>query len=179
MKPFITPKVNETGKKLLQFQLEGGEQDSDLCAMHSRSITAYSMPEGHTFNAAWEFQLHFGNDNLLVEFSSACTQVADWQEAGSLNIRMAYYGESIASIGSAHSATAISPFTVERLEKLVYEDDDVISECGLILNGSDGTAIIFAAGISPGSVSVAAPFATGQFNPQFSLAACSRKILYT
>jgi hypothetical protein len=64
---------------------------------------------------------------------------------------------------------------VERLEKLVYEDDDVISECGLVMYGVGGAEIIIAAGISPGSVSVAASFATGPFEPQFSLGTCRRE----
>lgn len=176
MKPFITPKVTEAGKKLLQFQLEGRDLESFWSVMHCHRITAYGLPDGHTFDAAWEFQLYFGDDDVFVEFSSACTQVVDWQEVGSLNIRVdSCDGGSTTSIRPDPSKHAISSFFVESLEKLVYEDDDVISECGLVLHGSDGAEIIIAAGISPGSVSVAAPFATGSFEPQFSLGTCRRE----
>jgi len=176
MKPFITPKVTEAGKKLLQFQLEGGDLDSISRVMRGHRVTAYGMPDDHTFDAAWEFQLYFGDDNVFVEFSSACTQVVDWQEVGSLNIRVASCDEgSTASVGPDLSKHAISPFFVERLEKLVYEDDDVITECGLVMYGVGGAEIIIAAGISPGSVSVAASFATEPFEPQFSLGTCRRE----
>jgi hypothetical protein len=173
MKPFITPKVTEAGKKLLQFQLEGGDIESIWSVIQSHRITAYGMPDGQTFEAAWEFQLYFGDNNIFVEFSSACTQVVDWQEVGSLNIRVSSCDAGSATpVGAGLSKHSISSFSVDRLEKLIYEDDDVISECGLVLHGADGAEIIIAAGISPGSVSVAASFATEPFEPQFSLAAC-------
>jgi len=175
MKLFITPKVTEAGKKLLQFQLEGSELKSILKLIQSHHITAYGMPDGHTFDAAWKFQLYFGDDNVFVEFSSACTQVVDWQEVGSLNIRMTLCdAENTVCVEPGLSKHAISSFFVERLEKLIYEDDDVISECGLVIYGAGGAEIIIAAGISPGSVSVAAAFATEPFEPQFSLDTCRR-----
>lgn len=176
MKPFITPKVTQAGKKLLQFQLEGSDLESIWNVINRHPVIAYGMPDGYTFDAAWEFQLYFDGSKTFFEFSAACTQVVDWQEVGSLNIRAASCdAESITSIGPDFSKHAISCFSVEKLEKLIYEDDDVISECGLVLYGADGAEIIIAAGISPGSVSVAASFATEPFEPQFSLATCRRE----
>ena len=176
MKSFITPKVTEAGKKLLQFQLEGADLESIRDTMCGHRVTAYGMPEGHTFHSAWEFQLHFDGSGTFIEFSSACTQVVDWQEVGSLNVRFVARDEKYkASVGLELPKHDISFFAVEKVEVLVYEDDDVISECGLVLSGADGGEIIIAAGISPGSVSVSAPFATGSFEPQFSISACRRE----
>nr|GFD13683.1 hypothetical protein [Tanacetum cinerariifolium] len=126
MKPFITPKVTEDGKKLLEFQYEGGTLKSISKTIDQRKIVAYALPAGQSLNEAWEFQLHF-NEGLLVEFSSA------------------------------------------------YED--VITECGIIFCGRGGSEIIISAGVSPGSVSVSAPFSLDSFEPQFSLASCRREAI--
>lgn len=178
MKPFITPKVTETGKKLLQFQLEGGDLESIRDMLYRHRVTAYGMPEGHTFDAVWEFQLYFDDSSTFIEFSSACTQVGDWQEVGSLNLRfVAGDDESKNYVGLGLPKHGISSFNVKKVEALIYEDSDVISECGLVLSGTDGGEIIIAAGVSPGSVSVAASFATESFEPQFSISACRREAI--
>ncbi|WP_143062040.1 hypothetical protein [Faunimonas pinastri] len=178
MKPFITSELTLAGKQLFRFQLEGGDLESISGLTHSHRIAAYAMPPKHTFEAAWIFVLCFEDSNTFLELSSACTQIVDWEEIGSLNIRMDSNdaGES-KSIASYLSKQEILPFSVRIIQKLIYEDDDVISECGLVLSGADGTEIVIAAGIPSGSVSVAAPFAEGSFEPEFPLVTYKREPL--
>lgn len=174
MKPFITPELTATGKKVLAFQCEGVASDALSNAVKGRNIVAYSMPVGHSFQAAWVFRLILEGDDLF-EFSSACTQVVGWHEVGSLSIRFVKgSNKGRADATPDLEAIAIPVFRVLALEKLVYEDADVVSECALVLRGEDGEEIVVAAGIPPGSVSVTAPFTEGLFEPQFTLASCRR-----
>jgi hypothetical protein len=178
MKPYITPKLTESGKKLLQFQLEGIDLRGIWNTICRNQVTGFSMPNGHTFTSTWEFHLHFCEENIIIDFSSACTEVKEWQEVGSLNMRFVLAG-TVDNIATTPNILkhAIPFFSVEGLQKLIYEDDDVISECGLVFLGPNGAEIVIAAGISPGSVSVAAPFSTEPFEPQFSLSTCRREIV--
>ncbi|MCY7327391.1 MAG: hypothetical protein LH618_02445, partial [Saprospiraceae bacterium] len=167
MKPFITPEISAKGQRVLRFQLEGFEDDLSLNSVRGHSIIAYGMPAGHTLETAWEFILIF-EDGSLLEFSSACTQVIGWEEVGSLNIRFAPQVPGHQSSASEHLLRVeIQKFEVIAIKKLVYEDDDVIAECGLILYGANGEEVIVATGVSPGSVSIGAAFSAVQFKPEF------------
>jgi hypothetical protein len=174
MKPCITPDVSDTGKKLLAFQCEGVDASVLSSALNGRHITAYAMPTGHSFQAAWMFRLILGGGGLL-EFSSTCTQVMDWQEVGSLNIRFVDCSSAESPDLELEVPTiAIPALHLQALEKLAYEDADVISECALVLCGEGGEEIVVAAGIPPGSVSVVASFTEGPFEPQFAVSTCIR-----
>lgn len=177
MKPFITPEISVTGKKVLTFQCEGIEASALWSALNGQQIVAYAMPYGHSFQAAWLFWLVLASGEVL-EFSSACTQVVDWQEVGSLNIRFIGPAGVTSTDSELHRATvAVPPVHLQALEKLVYEDTDVVSECALVLRGEGGNEIVVAAGVPPGSVSVIASFSKGAFEPQFSISTCRRERL--
>lgn len=177
MKPFITPETSETGKKVLAFQCEGIEAKALSSALSGQQIVAYAMPAGHSFQAAWLFLLTLSGGEVL-EFSSACTQVVSWQEVGSLNIRFIGRSSGVSADSELELATvAVPALHLQELEKLVYEDADVISECALVLRGKAGEEIVVAAGIPPGSVSVIASFTKGPFEPQFAISACRRERL--
>lgn len=167
----------DTGQKVLRLQCEGIEPTALWRSVESLSIVAFAMPARQTFRAAWLFQLIFNNGSL-IEFSSACTQIVGWQEVGSLNIR--YSDESSdgrRAVGLALLRTDLPPFQVIALEKLVFEDDDVITECGLSFYEASGEEIVVSAGIPPGSVTIAAPFSKACFEPQFSNSVCKRERL--
>ncbi len=179
MKPFITPEISVTGKKVLAFQCEGIEPNAAVAPgrAHGQQIVAYAMPSEHSFQAAWLFWLILGSGEML-EFSSACTQIVDWQEVGTLNIRFIGRASDASADSHLHMATvAVPTVRLQALEKLVYEDADVVSECALILRGEGGKEIVVAAGIPPGSVSVSASFNNGAFEPQFEISACRRERL--
>ncbi|MCY7388485.1 MAG: hypothetical protein LH481_10545, partial [Burkholderiales bacterium] len=155
MKPFITPEALDVGSKVIRFQCEGIVPENIWEGLRGLSIVAYEMPLEHSLRAAWIFRLIF-DDCSIFEFSSACTMVVDWQEVGSLNIRLIHNSSDVPH----HKVTGfvrvdIQQFSVGSLEKLVYQDDDVTSECGLVFCGVDDQEIVVAAGISPGSVSIA------------------------
>lgn len=174
MKPFITPKSSAVVKKLLHFQIEGNLNWSDLIG---REVVAYAKPSDHSFTEAWEFQLIF-DDGGVLEFSSACTAVVGWQEVGTLNIKCVRPERQGVACGSLPTVSLITPpFFCERISRLGFEDDDVLTECGIVINAPNGDEIIIATGVSPGSVSVSAPFARDEFKPEFPLAVCKREIL--
>lgn len=172
MKPYIIPEISPSGKKQLVLQCEGVAASDISNIIQGHSVVECIMPAGHSFQSAWIFQIVLDNDDVL-EFTSACTEIVDWQEVGSLNIRFishSFIDRIDHSIDMLKSN--ISDFGLVDVQKLVYEDSDVVTECGLILLSSKGEQIIIAAGISPGSVSVLAPFTNASFEPQFSLEQC-------
>jgi hypothetical protein len=176
MKPFITPDMTPTGKKAFPYQCEGAECKELWSRLKGQSLVAYSLPEGHTLQTAWELVLVF-DSGLTLEFSSACSQAVDWQEVGSLNVRVAHLsiGDG-ATTASKKNEIPVSPIDLVAAEKLIYEDDDVVVECGLVLCGRDSQEVVIAAGVPPGSVTAQAPFSMGQsFEPQFRLSECKRQ----
>lgn len=177
MKPFITPKTSLTGKKLLEFQCEGIEAKALGAFFEGRSIVAYAMPASHTLHSVWQFDLILDNGKR-VEFSSACTQVFEWQEAGSLNLQV-FGGICDDTDDPLLQVTrlSISCPRIVSIAKLTYEDTDFSSECGLALFCGNGEEILVAVGVAPGSVSVSAPFGRNSFEPEFPIAACKREPL--
>ena len=175
MKPFITPDISPAGKKALAIQFEGISQGELWAKIGNYRIVACSMPKGQSFQTAWIFRLIFENECVL-EFSSASTVVVDWQEVGSLNISLASHPTLEPTAENFEAVTINVPaIRVSRLDKLIYEDSDVISECGLVFGGDGGEEVVISAGIPPGSVSVSAPFSWGPFEPQFEIQACIRE----
>lgn len=163
MKPFITNSL-ENGRHMLRFQLDGMERCQLNNLFLSKSIIAYSLPEGHTLDSAWLCRFYLDSGDIF-EFSSACTEVDGWEELGSLNIAKV---DSKAS-ENLFNRTKVNPFFICLIECLVYENTSVFAECGIVLRDSLGGEVIIAAGISPGSVSVQAPFTTLPFEPELSM----------
>lgn len=174
MKPFIIPDILPDGKKVLHFQCENANAENVKNILQGLSIVAYSMPVGHSLQAAWNFRLILSNGYSL-EFSSACTVVVGWQEVGSLNIQL--INEANPGIDSVFVRVEVPPFRIKSLVKLVYEDQNFRSECGIAIEGDNEEEIVIAAGNSPGSVSIAAPFSVSPFEPEFSVSECIREFL--
>ncbi|MBV7544644.1 hypothetical protein [Acidovorax sp. sic0104] len=174
MKPYITPEILPSGKRLLSFQYEGTNRHEIENLLKWNHIIGYSMPEGHTFQSAWIFRLIL-REGIFLEFSSACTQVIGWQEVGSLNILLKNSTEvGVSDEELILKTIEISEFRIEKLEKMVHEDADVISECGLIFRGPHDQEIVIAVGTPPGSVSIFSEFSHGAFEPQFLTSSCYR-----
>ena len=172
MKPFITPETDENGKLIFPYQYEGVNAAGLHHSLQGQSILAYEMPEGHAISAAWELRFYLAS-SLVLEFSSACSGAGGWHEVGSLNIRLCQASELIHQRVKKEAAH----FLIEDAEKLIFEDDEVIVECGLVLRGRENFEIVLAAGTSPGSVTVLAPFSKADlFQPQFPLKDCRRQI---
>lgn len=174
MKPFITPDISADGRKLLKLQCENIESEKIPKYPQDLSIIAYSMPEGHSLQAAWIFRLIFSNEHSL-EFSSACTMVDSFQEAGSLNIKLISRAVSEnPEIDAVLVRIDIPHFQIKSMVKLTYEGDNFCSECGIAFGCANGEEIVIATGISPGSVSIAAPFSTSAFETEFSISKFNR-----
>lgn len=178
MKPFIAPELTAAGKKRFAFQCEGVASGDLWGRVQPRELLAYGLYAGHTLQSAWGLSF-FLDSGLVLEFSAASTLSVGWQEVGSLNVLLAL--RSPPDAGSAPGKleeVAVQPIRFASAEKLVYEDDDVVVECGLVLCGTGGQQVVIAAGVAPGSVSVEAPFSAGQsFEPKFQWSACRRQRL--
>lgn len=174
MKPFTTPELMPNGKRAFRYQCEGVDCGALGRLLEGRKLVAYVLPEGHTLQVAWELSFAF-ESGFVLEFSSACTEVAEWQEVGSLNIRLTHLSTPAGTTTVVTHRSELQPIDVVWAEKLIYEDQDVVVECGLVLRGGEGQEVVIAAGIPPGSVSVRAPFSPALFEPQFPLPACRRE----
>jgi len=159
MKPFNT-NASEGDRYVLRLQTEGVRRDQIADAFSSRSIVAYALPEGHTLKCAWQCRIFLDNNDVF-EFSSACTEVAAWQEVGSLNIERIQTVEN--SADALFSRAGIEKFTIASVDCLVYETPDVYAVCGIVLRAVSGEEVIIATGVSPGSVSVQASFSSLTF----------------
>ncbi|MDP4076702.1 hypothetical protein [Acidovorax sp. A1169] len=172
MKPYITPEMNLAGKKVYKFQLESPVSDLWSHLKRGVKLLFYWLPEGHTLQCAWQLIFVFDN-GMALEFSSACTVVVGWDEVGSLNVS-AKITEGKGS--PAGACNIFSEFTVREIERVVYEDDEIVVQTGIVFVGEEGDEIYVCSGISPGSVSVRAPFYIYEdFKPQFSLSQCIRQ----
>ncbi|GAA5784642.1 hypothetical protein [Chitiniphilus shinanonensis] len=168
MKPFITDRP-ENERFTLRLQCEGISREFIQSQMKGEGIVAYALPDGHTLESAWLFRLILSNAKIF-EFSSACTEVAEWQEVGSLNIRFIAEEEPFSdSNGGVFIKNNVEKLPIKSVGCLVYEDDDVYAESGILIKLDSGEKVIVASGVSPGSVSVMAPFSTEKFSAEFSI----------
>ncbi len=135
---------------------------------------AYGLPKAQSLKEAWLFRIVL-DSGWTVDFSSACTGVGGWQEMGSLNLVFARVSEDETSI--QWTMTRIVEFHVRMAERLVFRRDAVYAEAGIVLTGSTGDEVVIAAGIPPGSVSIAAPFSTEEFQPGNDMAELTRHVL--
>jgi len=172
MKPFITDAF-QGGKFVLPFQIEGLPADQIAVPFEKAGVVAYGLPDSHTLKAAWLFRLVL-NTGWVVDFSSACTEVGEWQEIGSLNLGFASKQPEDSIRWRTQS---LGDFEVKSIERLVYEDAEVYTECGIILTDLTEREIVIAAGPAPGSVSIATPFSTDTFQPELSIERLQRRPL--
>lgn len=172
MKPYITPEMTLDKKSAFNFQWEGITREEFGSRLSGQKLVAYVIPEGHDFREAWNLLLIL-ESGMTLDFSSACSRSVGWHEVGSLNINLLPFDNgSDENMLVSGVRVSISPIDLVAIDKIIYEDDDVVVECGLILRGSNEDVTI-CAGISPGSISLSAPFTMGQlFAPQFPLSIC-------
>lgn len=174
MKPFITPEITQTGKQAFLYQCEGIKREELWHRLSCTHIIAYAMPERHTFEASWEFSLIF-DSGMILDFSSACTQAIDWQEVGSLNISATQHPAEETTTIIKKKEVKIPKIELITANRLIYEDNDIMVECGIIFHGKHNQEVIISTGIPPGSVTIQAPFSRGHsFKPEFALNKCRR-----
>lgn len=164
MKPFITdPEVS--GKFILPLQFEGITRDRFRQLFVGSCITGYALPANHFLGCAWLLRLYIDKIGL-IQFSSACTQTHGWQEVGSLNMKVVVDGD-VDDYGTLFEFVGIDEFVIKSVGLLIYDDAATYAECGIVFYSSTGNEICIAAGVSPGSVSVKAPFSNEEFDPEF------------
>ena len=109
------------------------------------------MPANHSTKNCWLLRLVFSG-GFSLEFSSVFTDIGDWQEMGSLNIK---FVDEIDNDLFIHND--IESFKIKNIFELVYHSEEVFSESGVTLISEEGGEIVVVCGVSPGSVSMKAP----------------------
>lgn len=115
--------------------------------------------------------------NRLQSPATGCTgqpRVGNWKEVGSLNLSFKGKGQDTDSDSASWVIEPVSNFKIGNVESLIYEDQEVFSECGIALGDERDGEIIVAAGVSPGSVSISVPFSSCKFQPEFEVAKYQR-----
>ncbi|UXY17351.1 hypothetical protein N8I74_18850 [Chitiniphilus purpureus] len=176
MKPSTTESF-EGRRPILEFKIDGiAKQELLQKVFVGNSIVGYKFPIGHSPRACWILELFFLNKSF-IRLSSVCTQIKDWHEIGSLVIEF-FPGEALEnSINIEFEKHSVSGFYIESVEKIIYEDEDVIAENGIAFSSQSGLEFIVAVGESPGSVSFAAPNFLEELHPEIPIAMCQRKPL--
>lgn len=175
MKPFTTLDYKMHERKIIPYQCKGMECEKIWSFLKGRKIVSYGLFEGHTFQAAWGVSIAFEDEEKII-ISSAMNAVDGWQEVGGLSL--SFIQNERSKRVAKEVVTKISPIRIVAVDKIVYEDDELVVECGLALLTEIGRDIIFSAGVSPGSVSVCAGFLQESvFEPEFPLSMCRRESL--
>lgn len=171
MNPFIVDPFQD-GRYVLGYQIENSTSTPLREAVLGASINKVAIPKRHSLKAAWIVRLAFDN-NLSVEFSSACTDIGNWREIGSLNINI-FSNIDNDPESFIFDEYAINDFRVAALDRLVYEEENLFVENGIVFSSEKGEEIWIAAAPAPGSVTVQAPFSIQEFSPEFSAVECRR-----
>ena len=171
MKPSTTD-ASQGGKFVLPLQVEGLPTSQLGVPFEKAMVLAYGLPESHTFKEAWHFRLVLDTE-WIVDFSSVCTGIGGWQEIGSLKLGFTREQTHVDPI--RWQMKPLAEFRVESIERLIYEDADVSTECGIALKDPTHGEIVIATGTAPGSVSIAASFSTDAFEPELPLDRLQRR----
>lgn len=168
MNPFII-NGKKDDKYLLPLCVQGcgdGRKPFDL--IKGKSMCELLLPQGHSLEASWSCILDFENQ-IFLTFSAASTGVGGWREVGSLNI---FVSTSIDWDGAPWSTATRFPmgdFKVSSIFKMVIEESNFYSECGLEFISKEGSVFRIAAGVAPSSMSIEFPESKDLFAPEFSI----------
>ncbi|TFF18253.1 hypothetical protein E3C22_22130 [Jiella endophytica] len=141
-----------------------------------RHIAGFWMPFEQSFKMAWLFQLSLDNE-MALEFWSDPVNAGGWEEVGVLCIRLVSNPQERAGTTFEWVGAQIAPFIIAKVQVLVDERPDFQAECGLEFFNDKGEDLIVVAGISPGSVTISAPFDRQNFDPECYLTEYKREPL--
>lgn len=131
------------------------------------NIVAYgfagSFPSMRTFKSANGFLLYFDNQKV-VEFCSLKTMVKDsWDEYGSLKMEVHNDPSTIKQGLMPIERFEIEPIRVNFIKKLVFQNEAMYIDCGIIFSKDDVNEISIAAGFST-DVTIRTPFSSEDFD---------------
>lgn len=175
MKPSTTTDAQSIGPRSFELQIEGAESGEIMKLLKGSSLVAFATPANQSLSEAWLLRLVF-DCKVSAEVSSVCESVKGWQEVGILKLVL-LTGESFEheSANSIFVSTMIDGFVVDSIERLVFVDEDVSAECGIVIRSAENVEFIVAAGVSPGSVSASVPLVASKFNPEMDVLDCERR----
>lgn len=170
MKPYTT-NMELRGNIILPYHFEGAGigYDNIDSVLIGASILGYSLPRSQTLGCSWELRFYLSN-GLLVDFSSTPKSVGGWQELGRLNMKFSdAKAPGAVQDNEIYLYSEISPFRIDQVKSLVFSDEDVFCESGVIFSSSNDQDVVVCAGVPPGSVSASIPFIESDFDPEMEV----------
>ena len=144
-------------------------------------IIAYGFsgisPYWRTFQVASGFLLYFNNDKI-VEFNSLITGIPNtWDEYGSLRVAVHDSMSSLEHPDLTIEKYEIEPVKVTSIYKLIFQDEEMLIDCGMVFSNNENYEIKIAAASASMCATVQAPFSTGKFEPDTSEKLFKRVVL--
>ncbi|MEI8603208.1 hypothetical protein P4S55_22235 [Shewanella sp. PP-Sp27a-2] len=137
----------------------------------SNRVIGYAVPISQNLSCAWIFNIYFEGFDKTLSFSSKVTSSTGWKEYGYLRVDL----NPIECNKDVLKYTAIEPMNISSLDILINEEDDVISECGLILRDRNNREIVISTAPAPSAVSIRADFNTLGYKPEILFEQCRIK----
>lgn len=157
--------------KYIKFSTGDVSLDIIINILLSNRVIGYAVPISQNLSCAWIFNIYFEGFDKTLSFSSQVTSSIGWKEYGYLSVDLnpIEYNKEVLKY------TAIKPMDISSLDILMNEEDDVISECGLILRDRNNREIVISTAPPPGAVSIRADFNTLGYNPEILFEQCRIK----
>lgn len=165
MKPYTISKTISGSRVLLPIQIEGAERKLLPDALRGDSVVSVSIVESHSLDRTWFARTLLASGRCL-EFTSSTTEVGNWVDFGTLNIKVC---NAPPSIDKKLSTYPLKDFVVKQVSLLIVEDGGVVIEAGIVLSESASRELAFIAGEIPGSFSIRLPGHVGDLDLQFPL----------
>ena len=158
------------GRYVLPFEFAGISGVEFTDKMVAAEIVGFSVPRKQSLRETWSFYLH-NAAGLLFQFSALTTGIGGWQEMGSLKIVVskAMASDESQLDSEIYEYHRILPFQVSVIQAMVFEDESVYAECGILLAASDDRVIQIVCAPAPGSVSARISAIESEFLPELGL----------
>lgn len=159
--------VDSNRKRRLPLNILGLRETEFCRTFLGSTITEIELPTNQSAAATWCLRVFFDNEKL-IELSAAITSVGGWRETGSLKILVmsSASDQSLEIAGPRFIRRQIDPIEVHSIFKLVYEDPNYLSECGIVFTSEAGKEMTVAAGPAPGSVTFKGHFDKSNYRPE-------------
>jgi hypothetical protein len=152
--------------KKFELEIERTEQLT-LSQLVGTEIKSAAIPEGHSLTATWLLLLEL--DGHWLECSAVPRDLGDWQEAGSLRLRLLrQLAPELRSV--TWTIAPLSDFQISGVEKLVINDGEFQLESGLVFRSQMDKELWVVCSSAPGSMSVMLPLLGAHgFEPEYPI----------
>ncbi|WP_295921363.1 hypothetical protein [uncultured Xanthomonas sp.] len=164
MNPYTTTKESSDGRILLPLQCDGVQYEKIKDLLTGEKLQSINFPNGQELSLTWFVRLNFAS-GVVAEITSSSTLAFENEELGSINFGIVSSGKLQADLEDFE----VKDFTVANVQILSFSIRNFTVDAGLVITSGKDEKMFLAAGEFPGSISVAAPFISGSFAPQFPI----------